>query len=86
MQCHAHIADNYIPQNTRWNFPSVTQYSTLHVLGKRRVKVFQVHSAILQPSTYTTQDVIGTYYFVRTLERKHRLHDSQLPSAPKEVS
>lgn len=39
LQRHAQTVDNYIPQNTGQKFPSVTQYTSLHILGKKGGKI-----------------------------------------------
>lgn len=73
-------ADNYIPPKSGQKFLPVTQSSSLHILKKKE--------DIILPKTFsyfTYQHPCYTGYswaiincFVRTQERKHKLHESQL--------
>lgn len=70
--------DNYIPPESGQKFLSVMQYSSLHTLKKKEDIILSKAF-----SYFTYQHLCYTGYwatincFARTLERRHRLHESE---------
>lgn len=79
-QCHTQVSWQWHPPKSGQKFLSVTQFSSLHTLKKKEdiilSKVFSYFT--YQHVCYTGNNWAIRNCLVRTQERKHRLHESQL--------